>query len=163
MLYSVYYTLNKDEVYLTGVTNTSNSKVIEKVSDKTLFGRYKDLKSLIRIPYPKPTPTKPSESDYRIGEITRYFTQMANDNSKPIFEISKKDFGVPNSLYKYTEFQWRISGTKEEVSRDNRVTIKALERAYSGISNVLFPLQHWKPSKDSVDDLQKKLSLLRKT
>ena len=163
MLYSVYYTLNKDEVYLTGVTNTSNSKVIRKVSDKTLFGRYKDIKDLSRTPYPKLTPVKPSESDYRIGEITRYFTQIANDTSKPIFEISKEDFSTQNSLYKYTEFQWRISGTKEEVDRDNRLRIRGLEQDYPGISNVLFPLQHWKPSKDSVDDLQKKLSLLRKT
>ena len=163
MLYSVYYTLNKDEVYLTGVTNTSNSKVIRKVSDKTLFGRYKDIKDLSRTPYPKLTPVKPSESDYRIGEITRYFTQIANDTSKPIFEISKEDFSTQNSLYKYTEFQWRISGTKEEVDRDNRLRIRGLEKDYPGISNVLFPLQHWKPPKDSVDDLQKKLSLLRKT
>tara|TARA_R100000008_G_C3493401_1_gene119861 strand:+ start:38 stop:649 length:612 start_codon:yes stop_codon:yes gene_type:complete len=163
MLYSVYYTLDKEEVYLTGVTNTSNSKVITKVSDKTLFGRYRDLKNLSRTPYPKPTPTKPSESDYRIGEITRYFTRMANDISKPILEISKEDFSTKNSLYKYTSFQWRISGTKEEVSRDNRRTIRRLEKDYTGISNILFPLQLWKPSKDSVDDLQKKLSLLRKT
>ena len=163
MEYSVYYTLSKDEVYLTGTTNTSNSKVIRKVSDKTLFGRYKDIKDLSRTPYPKLTPVKPSESDYRIGEITRYFTQIANDTSKPIFEISKEDFSTQNSLYKYTEFQWRISGTKEEVSRDNRAIMRGLEKDYPGISNVLFPLQHWKPPKDSVDDLQKKLSLLRKT
>ena len=41
--------------------------------------------------------------------------------------------------------------------------MRGLEKDYPGISNVLFPLQHWKPPKDSVDDLQKKLSLLRKT
>ena len=101
MLYSVYYTLDKEEVYLTGVTNTSNSKAIIKVSDKTLFSRYTDIKNLSRKPYPKPTSIKPSESDYRIGEITRYFTRMANDISKPILEISKEDFGNQNSLYKY--------------------------------------------------------------
>lgn len=163
MLYSVYYTLSKQEVYLTGVTNTSNSKIITKVRDKTSFARYKDIQTLSRTPYPKPTSTKPSESDYRIGEITRYFTRMANDISKPILEISKEDFGNQNSLYKYTESQWRISGTKEEVDRDNRLRIRGLELDYPGISNILFPLQLWKPSKDSVDDLQKKLSLLRKT
>ncbi len=34
MVYSVYYTLSKKEVYLTGIKDTSNSKVIKKVNNK---------------------------------------------------------------------------------------------------------------------------------
>ena len=161
MTYSIYYTLNKDEVYLTGTTDSTNSQIIEKVNDKTMFSEYKDLASLTRTPYPKTTPSKPSDSDYRIGEITRYFTQVANDKSKPIFEISAKDFGNQNSLYRYTEFQWRISGTKEEVTRDNQITIYDLELEYKDISKKLFPLQLWKPTRDSYEDVQKKLLLLK--
>lgn len=161
MTYSIYYTLSKDEVYLTGISDTTNSQIIEKVNDKTMFGRYKDLKSLLRTPYPKTTPSKPSDSDYRIGEIRRYFTQVANDKSKPIFEISAKDFGNQNSLYRYTDFQWRISGTKREVTRDNQRTINVLEREYNGISKKLSALQLWKPIKDSAEDVQKKLLLLK--
>ena len=161
MTYSIYYTLSKDEIYLTGTTDSKNSQIIEKVNDKTMFRRYKDLTSLTRTPYPKTTPSKPSDSDYRIGEITRYFTQVANDKSKPIFEISVKDFGNQNSLYRYTEFQWRISGTREEVTVDNQTTINVLEREYNGISKKLSPLQLWKPTKDSFEDVQKKLLLLK--
>ena len=161
MTYSIYYTLNKDEVYLTGTTDSTNSQIIEKVNDKTMFSEYKDLASLTRTPYPKTTPAKPTESDYEIGEITRYFTQVANDKSKPIFEISAKDFGNQNSLYRYTEFQWRISGTKEEVTRDNQITIYDLELEYKDISKKLFPLQLWKPTRDSYEDVQKKLLLLK--
>jgi len=161
MTYSIYYTLSKDEVYLTGISDTTNSQIIEKVNDKTMFGRYKDLKSLLRTPYPKTTPSKPSDSDYRIGEIRRYFTQVANDKSKPIFEISSQDFVIQNSLYRYTDFQWRISGTKEEVTRDNQRTINVLEREYNGISKKLSALQLWKPIKDSAEDVQKKLLLLK--
>ena len=161
MTYSIYYTLSKDEVYLTGISDTTNSQIIEKVNDKTMFGRYKDLKSLLRTPYPKTTPSKPSDSDYRIGEIRRYFTQVANDKSKPIFEISAKDFGNQNSLYRYTDFQWRISGTKREVTRDNQRTINVLEREYNGISKKLSALQLWKPIKDTAEDVQKKLLLLK--
>ena len=161
MIYSIYYTLTKDEVYLTGTTDSTNSQIIEKVNDKTMFSRYKDLKSLIRTPYPKTTPSKPSDSDYRIGELRRYFTQVANDKSKPIFEISQQDFGKQNSLYRYTDFQWRISGTKEEVTRDNQRTINDLELEYNGISKKLFPLQLWKPTKDTFEDVQKKLLLLK--
>ena len=161
MTYSIYYTLSKDEVYLTGTTDSTNSQIIEKVNDKTMFSEYKDLASLTRTPYPKTTPAKPTESDYEIGEITRYFTQVANDETKPIFEISAKDFGNQNSLYRYTEFQWRISGTKEEVTRDNQITIYDLELEYKDISKKLFPLQLWKPTRDSYEDVQKKLLLLK--
>lgn len=161
MTYSIYYTLSKDEVYLTGISDTTNSQIIEKVNDKTMFSRYKELATVTRTPYPKTTPSKPSDSDYSIGEITRYFTQVANDKSKPIFEISAKDFGNQNSLYRYTDFQWRISGTKREVTKDNQITINILEREYNGISKKLFPLQLWKPIKDSTEDVQKKLLLLK--
>jgi hypothetical protein len=126
-----------------------------------MFSEYKDLASLTRTPYPKTTPAKSTESDYEIGEITRYFTQVANDETKPIFEISAKDFGNQNSLYRYTEFQWRISGTKEEVTRDNQITIYDLELEYKDISKKLFPLQLWKPTRDSYEDVQKKLLLLK--
>ena len=161
MTYSIYYTLSKDEVYLTGIKDSTNSQIIVKVTDKTTFSRYKDLTTLIRTPYPKTTPSKPSDSDYSIGEITRYFTQVANDKSKPIFEISAKDFGNQNSLYRYTDFQWRISGTKREVTRDNQRTINVLEREYNGISKKLSALQLWKPIKDTAEDVQKKLLLLK--
>jgi len=161
MTYSIYYTLSKDEVYLTGLTDSTNSQIIEKVNDKTMFSRYKELVTVTRTPYPKTTPSKPSDSDYRIGEITRYFTQVANDKTKPIFEISQKDFSNQNSLYRYTEFQWRISGTREEVTVDNQTTINVLEREYNGISKKLSPLQLWKPTKDSFEDVQKKLLLLK--
>ena len=101
MTYSIYYTLNKDEVYLTGTTDSTNSQIIEKVNDKTMFSEYKDLASLTRTPYPKTTPAKPTDNDYEIGQIRRYFTQLANDETKPIFEISQEDFSNPNISLSY--------------------------------------------------------------
>ena len=161
LLYSVYYTLNKKEIYLTGITDTSNSKIIKRVNNKTTFSKYSSLKSLTRQKYPEVTPANPSKSDYRIGRIKRYFTQKANDRNADIFEVSKKDFNNQNNLYRYTSFQWRISGKREEVIRDNEVTMRGQEKDYPGISRLLFPLQLWIPPKDSPEDLQKKLSLLK--
>ena len=160
MVYSVYYTLNKKEMYLTGITDTSNSKIIKRVNNKTTFSKYSSLKSLTRQEYPEITPANPSESDYRIGKIKRYFTQKANDRNADIFEVSKKDFNSQNNLYRYTSFQWRISGTREEVIRENQGTIRSQQREYPNITKVLFPLQLWIPPKNSPDDLEKKLSLL---
>ena len=82
-LYSIYYTLGKDEIYLTGIKDTSNSKIIKRVKNNTLFKKYIDLKRSVREKYPNTTPIKPSESDYRIGEIKRYLTRIANDSNKP--------------------------------------------------------------------------------
>ena len=47
--------------------------------------------------------------------------------------------------------------------RDNQRTIDGLEEEYSGISKVLFPLQLWRASKNSADDVQNKLLLMKKT
>ena len=160
-LYSVYYTLTKKEVYLTGITDTSNSKIIKRVNNKTMFSKYSSLKSLRRQKYPEITPVNPTDSDYRIGRITRYFTQKANDRNADIFEVSKDDFSSKNNLYRYTSFQWRISGKKEEVIRDNRKTMRGQEKDYPGISRLLFPLQLWIPPKNSLESLEKKLSLLK--
>ena len=162
-LYSAYYTLDKREVYLTGISSSNNSRIITRssINTRTLFDRYVNLKFPTRQKYPKITLPNPSESDYTIGSITRYFTQKANNPNADIFEVSKADFDNQNSLYKYTDFQWRISGKKEEVTRDNQNTMRRLEKEYPGISRILFPLQLWIPPKDSPEDLQKKLSLLK--
>ena len=162
-MYSVYFTLSKKEVYLTGITDTSNSKLIlrNRIKDRTLFDKYVRLKFPKRQKYPKVISVNPSKSDYRIGSITRYFAQKGNNKNSDIFEISKRDFGSKNNLYKYTSFRWRISGKREEVIRDNRRTIRLQEINYPGISKLLFPLQLWKPSKNSAESLQKKLLLLK--
>ena len=159
-LYSVYYTLSKDEQFLTGILDSTTSRIIKPTGQRSLFGQYINTTTPERQDYPKTTPVVPSESDYRIGEITRYFTQRGNNTNSEIFEISKDDFDNQNNLYKYKSFQWRISGTREVVIRENQGTIKNLQREYPNITKVLFPLQLWIPPKNSPDDLEKKLSLL---
>ena len=66
-------------IYLTGISSTSRPRQIIKVSEKDNYETYVSLESNTRQPYPKESNSNPTESDYRIGEITRYFTQKAND------------------------------------------------------------------------------------
>ena len=89
--YSVYYTFSKTEVYLTGITQSTNSRIINRIKNKTQFQAYSEIASSERQQYPNITPAKPTKSDYTIGEITRYFTQIANDSSKPIFEVTEDE------------------------------------------------------------------------
>ena len=162
-LYSVYYTLNKKEVFLTGILPSTNSRIIKPTGTPSVFTQYTDIAPTERQVYPEVTPAKPSESDYEIGEITRYYAQIGNDITKPIFEVSEGTYKNQNNLYRYTEFKWRLSGLKEEVMRDNQKTIDDLEKEYIGISKVLFPLNLWKAPKNSADDVENKLLLMKKT
>ena len=162
-MYSVYYTLNKQEIYLTGVTDSSNSKVIKRILNNTLFSTYVDIANTERQDYPKQTPVNPSESDYRIGTITRYFTKKTNEVNAKVFEITEDDFNNQNNLYDYVSFEWRISGKKLEVNRDNSATLREIQSEFPNIIKTVFPLQLWIPPKNSPDDVQKKLSLLKKT
>ena len=161
--YSIYYTLNKQKIYLTGLKSTSSSRLIEKINEDDLFVRYTNQKTIDRTPYPKITPAQPNESDYNIGEIRRYFAQSAVDTTKPIFEVSRFDFNRKNVLFKYVDFTWKISGTKEEVTHENKKTLVTLENEIKNISKVLPPLQLFRPKKNTGEDTRKKLSLLRKT
>ena len=160
-IYSIYYTTNKTEKYLTGVLETSNSKIIEKVGIKSILNRYAEVKPTSRQPYPKTTPANPNESDYAIGVIDRFFTRVGNDTNKPIFEITADDFNNRNNLYIYFKYEWIISGVKSAVNRLNSATISDLQINYPNITQVLFPLQLWKPPKNSLDDLENKLERLK--
>ena len=160
-IYSVYYKNSKRERYLTGVLETSNSKIIEKVGQKSILNRYAEVKPTIKQPYPKTTPANPDESDYIIGVINRYFARVGNDINKPLFEVSADDFNTPNNLYIYFQFEWVISGVKDAVNRENSDTIRDLQLNYPNINQVLFPLQLWKPAKNSADDVENKLERLK--
>jgi len=160
-IYSIYYTFDKKEKYLTGVLETSNSKIIEKVGQKSMLNTYSEIKPTIKQSYPKTTPANPTEADYEIGVIDRYFARVGNDINKTLFEVSKEDFDNKNNLYIYFQFEWVISGVKSTVNRLNSATILELQINYPNINQVLFPLQLWKPEKNSPDDVENKLERLK--
>ena len=76
-------------------------------------------------------------------------------------EITADDFNNRNNLYIYFKSEWIISGVKSAVNRLNSATISDLQINYPNITQVLFPLQLWKPPKNSLDDLENKLERLK--
>jgi len=54
----------------------------------------------------------PSQKDYDLGEIRRYFAQQANNKTGEIFELSKQDFESAklSPLYLTASLRWKISG-----------------------------------------------------
>jgi len=161
--YHVHYTNNKKEVFMLGGSHSPSSKIIRKVGGvKSLFTKYSDLTANSKDKYPEGILTIPTDSDYRIGSFTRYFTQIANNPTADIFEISEEDNDQQNNLFRYIDFTWRISGTKSEVTRDNQKTMNNVNAQLPGINRKLTPLNFWQPAKNSPDSLQKKLTLLKK-
>lgn len=173
--YHIHYTKSKREVYMTGGVHTASSKIIEKIRserdkrfkenkfEKTIYGRYSDVKNLNRDNYPKKISIFPSDSDYRVGTITRYFAQKANNTEDDLFETSEEDSQNTNPLFRYLSFEWRISGTRQEVFRDNQRTIDSLiqEVGNKTLENKLRPLRLWKAEEGSKEDIENKLDLLK--
>jgi hypothetical protein len=134
--YHIHYTRSKEEVYMTGGVHDETSRIIKKISVdfldekvrgiKTTYGKYSETKDLKRQNYPKYTRPNPTQSDYGIGVLNRYFAQKSNDTTSDISEISEKSFLTKNPLFRYISIQWRISGLREEVMRDNQRTIDNL-------------------------------------
>ena len=79
---------------------------------------------------------KPTDKDYKVGYIRRFFIQKANDNGAVIYEIRKSSFNtfVNNGFYKAVELDWRIIGDIEDVKKSNSASIRIASQTISKIS-----------------------------
>lgn len=70
--------------------------------------------------------TSPTENDYKIGYIQRYFIQKRSDESAFIYEVGKLYFSniLNNPFFKGVVVKWKISGKREEVMEMNKKSIK---------------------------------------
>ena len=160
-VYSIYYTNDKRESFFTGILTNNYPRELIKTTN-TSFSNYVNLKGTQREIYPDDFTSEITDDDYQSGIKTRYFAQLANDKTSPILEISESDFDKKLNLYNKTSVRWKISGTRQNVENTNTIIIKNTERNYPGFSQKVFPLQFWKPSKGSIDDIENKLSRLKK-
>ena len=161
--YSVYYLTDKSKLYFTNLLTSNYVRQLIRVKDFDLYEQYTNIKSSNREIYPLNYKVELKDDDYSTGLIQRYFIQKGNDINAKVFEISEEDYNKKLTLYNKTSFKWVISGIKEDVRRQNTITIRNAERNYKGINKILTPLQYWRPSKDTPVTLEKKLSLLKKT
>ena len=145
--YHIHYTNTKREVFMTGGSHSTSSKIIEKIDgSKSLFSTYTKIKHSFKNEYPKKYNPIPSEGDYGGGSLNRYFTQKANNLNGELFEISKEDFDNKNTLFRYVKISWRLTGKKSEVIRDNTRTINTFSttRGNEELRKILSPSQLWK-------------------
>ena len=161
--YHIHYTNKKREVFMTGGIHNSESKIINRIINNSMFNTYSKLKNIKKQSYPSKSNPKPTESDYRIGTYKRYFAQKANNLDSELFEISQDNFEI-NNLYRYFSIIWKISGTKLEVLlyNTNAVVPLSRQRGNEQLLNILSPLQYWNPPKKSLDDIRLKLNRRKK-
>jgi len=161
--YSVYYLTDKSKLYFTNLITSKYVRQLIRVNDFDLYEQYTNITSVNREVYPSNITLDVTDKDYTKGVIKRYFVKKANDVNAKVFEISKEDFNKDLTLYDKIKLDWIISGLKENVILGNLKTIDFNEKLFKGINKILFPLQYWRPSKDTPVTLEKKLSLLKKT
>ena len=67
----------------------------------------------------------PTETDYKIGYIQRYFIQKRNDEESYIYEVTKQYFSdiLDNPFFKGVTLKWKILGNREEVKEMNRKSV----------------------------------------
>jgi len=159
--YHIHYTTTKKVVYMTGGAHMSSSKIIEKVLGvPSMLESYSDLGTDESQEYPQRYVALPTESEYRVGNMVRYFTQKVNDINSELFEVSEDDFNGDNELYRFFSIDWMVSGARNDVFLSNSKTIRQnfSIQGNGQLTKLLSPLQLWKPPVSSAEDIQKKLN-----
>ena len=112
-----YFALSNNTFFTGKNFYNSNSQELEKID-------VSKLKDTIKLPIP--FFVSPTEQDYKVGYITRYFMMRRNGDFTTIKEISFQDFDTFNSddLYKTTTLKWKITGSKDEVENTNKTLVE---------------------------------------
>ena len=161
--YSAYYLTDKNKLYFTNLITSKYVRQLFKVKDFDLYEQYSMISTADREIYPNAIKSKINNKDYNRGFINRFFIQKANDENGPVLEISESDYNKKLNMYNKIGVIWKLSGDKDTVADINSNTILSIQRMYGLQGLNIFPLQYWRPSKDTPVTLEKKLSLLKKT
>ena len=89
--------------------------------------------------------TLPTEEDYDVGRMTRYFAKKTNESSSPAFEISADDFET-SPLYDYVSLLWYIRGNKIRVNKMNRREVLVARKTIPNIEKLLPNYQYFRSS-----------------
>lgn len=105
---------------------------------------YKDLikdKEIFSLETPKTFIPSPTENDYEVGSIDRYFIQRANDSNGFVFELDENEYSniIENPYWVAEIMKWRISGPINAVYGSNEqltdIGVKASNRASIAITS----------------------------
>ena len=158
--YSIFYTKNKEEFYISIRNNAK--EIIKKFysTDNSMFKAYKDSKlSIKREPYLKPYQLVLTKKLKKQKTFTRYFAKYMYDKYDRIFEIKVQDFTRKTPFYSKVAVKWQLQGSREDISLKNMEVLKEAENTLRGMANLLDPLEFYTedltPSQILEDSLNK--------
>ena len=145
-LYHVHYTNDKRTYYMTGGEHTEKTKLLFRTNifDND-FDCYNILNKQENLSIESKV-TLPTEQDYKIGKITRYFAKKSNGSKSPIIEVSEEDFDS-SPLYTYVSLEWYIKGDKKIVFRINKDNVSLAAQTIPNISKILPDYQYYRSDK----------------
>jgi hypothetical protein len=78
----------------------------------------------------------PTDEDYAIGYITRYFVQKVNDINSFIYEVSTDSISlyIASPLYIWAELDWKISGDNQSIMDANKKSLNFVSKKMQKIS-----------------------------
>ena len=142
-LYHTHYTTDLEVHYMTGGEHNERTQLIfrKSVFDSD-FDYYNTLnrQEVVKL---KSTSKPPTEDEYRVGRMTRYFARKTNDTSSPVFEVSEDDF-ESSPLYNFVSLLWYIRGNKIRVTKLNQREIKVASIEIPNIGKLLPILQYYR-------------------
>ena len=86
------------------------------------------------VKLPTPYSYTPSDQDYQIGEVTRYFTKKTNElkyvevNRETYQNFYNQQSGYAWQFYLSFSLPWQITGDKQEVETTNRNIVSLVEK-----------------------------------
>lgn len=100
---------------------------------------YKALAKPEKLEFAKEKKEPPTEKDYKIGYMTRYFLRQVNNFQSKILEVNKAEFNKfkNESFYIKLDIRWKITGKLEDVADTNLNIINEAEKNFKGIKTLL--------------------------
>ena len=143
--YHIHYTKDLKAYYMTGGEHSLQTQIIYRNNpQESDFDYYNTLNKQSTLKLESKV-TLPTEEDYDIGRMTRYFAKKTNESSSPAFEVSADDF-QSSPLYDYVSLTWYIGGSKKRVSVLNRREVAIARITIPNIGKLLPNYQYYRSS-----------------
>ena len=141
--YHIHYTKDLKAYYMTGGEHSLQTQIIYRNNpQESDFDYYNTLNKQSTLKLESKV-TLPTEEDYDIGRMTRYFAKKTNESSSPAFEVSADDF-QSSPLYDYVSLTWYIGGSKKRVSVLNRREVAIARITIPNIGKLLPNYQYYR-------------------
>ena len=143
--YHIHYTKDLKAYYMTGGEHSLQTQIIYRSNpQESDFDYYNTLNKQSTLKLESKV-TLPTEEDYDVGRMIRYFAKKTNESSSPAFEVSADDF-QSSPLYDYVSLTWYIGGSKKRVSVLNRREVAIARITIPNIGKLLPNYQYYRSS-----------------